>query len=135
MTWGCRVNTVSGERVPEGVKHVDGGWVGFRRVPGGVSVAFGDLRFGVGVAGVPQHDDGLRHEGEGDAALNCFLDAVLGFADAGDVFPVVEPAKNTLGYFGADIGNLLQIFQGKIFIKIYQFFDFDFVVGLNFLSQ
>src|SRR5664279_4102757 len=47
-TWGCGVNSVRVERVAQGVEHVRRGRVGFA-VPGGVSAAFGDLRFGVGV--------------------------------------------------------------------------------------
>ena len=90
VTWGCGVNSVRGERVAQGVEHVHRGRVGFGGVPGGVSAAFGDLRFGFGVGGVPQDGDGLGHECEGDAALDGFFDSVLGFADAGDVFPVVE---------------------------------------------
>ena len=56
----------------------------------GRSAAVGDLRFGFGVGGVPQDGDGLGHECEGDAPLDGFFDPVLGFADAGGVFPVVE---------------------------------------------
>jgi len=62
----------------------------FGGVPGGNSCAVGDLRFGICVDRVPQDRDGLGHECEGDAALNCLFDPVLGFADSGDVFPVVE---------------------------------------------
>ena len=113
MTWGCGVNSVSGERVAEGVKHVQGGWVGFRRVPGGVSAAFGDLRFGVGVAGVPQDDDGLRHECEGDAALDCLFEPVLSLADAGDVFPVVEADfDGPAGCVAGDVGCTIYPGQG-----------------------
>src|SRR5664279_5558703 len=57
---------------------------------GGVSAAVGDLRFGGGVDRVPQDGDGLGHECEGDAPLNCLFDPVLGFADSGDVLSVVE---------------------------------------------
>ena len=87
VTWGCAVNSVGGECVAEGVEHVRGGRIGFGGVPGGVSAAFGDLRFGGGVDRVPQDGDGLGHECEGDAPLDCLFDPVLGFADAGDVFP------------------------------------------------
>ena len=90
VTWGCAVNSVRHERAAEGVKHVHGGWVGLGGVPRCVSAELRDLRFRVGVAGVPQDDDRLGHECERDAALNCFFDSVLGFADSGDVFAVVE---------------------------------------------
>ena len=52
--------------------------VGFGGVPGGVSAAFGDLRFGGGVDRVPQDGDGLGHECEGGAALNCFFEISFG---------------------------------------------------------
>ena len=67
---------------------VDGSGLVVYRVT--VSAAFGYLRFGAGVDRVPQDGDGLGHECEGDAALDCLFDPVLGFADAGEVFPVVE---------------------------------------------
>src|SRR6476620_383297 len=107
VTWGCWVNSVGGERVAEGVEHVHRGRIGLGGVPGGVSAAFGDLRFGAGVGGVPQNGDGLTHEGEGDAAFDGLLHTVLCFADAGNVLPVVEadldgPPGRVAGY---DLGG------------------------------
>src|SRR5450755_726066 len=138
VTWGCGVNSVRGERVAQGVEHVHRGWVGFGGVPGGVSAAFGDLRFGGGVGGVPQDGDRLGHECEGDAALNGFFDPVLGFADAGDVFPVVEadfdgPAGRVAGddlgggcgHVGGDYCDVVVLVGGGLAVAVFDQDDPD----------
>src|SRR5215475_2695323 len=70
--------------------HVGGGGVGFGAVPGAACAVVGDVVGVVAGGGVPADGEGLAGQAERDGAFDGFGGAVVGLADAEELFGVFD---------------------------------------------